>query len=130
MRAELLRPEERARLLAEAAYEGSPLHKREPGDFGLTPPASPRPTKALCDEAAIKTRAAATELFMQAIQGGLVSDPAVGLFPKFLWVVDEQGRVFEAIYGGSQPGRYHGYPIRRNDPFFDDVITAWERRHG
>ena len=31
--------------------------------------------------------------------------------PKQLWVVDEHGQVFEAMYGGSVAGRYHGYPI-------------------
>ena len=36
--------------LAEAAtYGGNPEHKRMPGDYGLTPPASPRPRKTLCD---------------------------------------------------------------------------------
>ena len=51
-------------------------------------------------------------------------------FPKQIWVVDEEhgNQVFEAIYGGSQTGRYHGYPIRLRDPFFDHVLTAWKAR--
>ncbi|MBI4950476.1 MAG: hypothetical protein HY908_00435 [Myxococcales bacterium] len=107
------------------------MHKRNPGDFGLTPPASPRPEKTLCDEAAVATRAVAGALFQRAIEHGLVSaDNAVLHFPKYLWVVDEAGRVFEAIHGGSGAGRYHGYPIRRNDPFFDQVVTAWNHADG
>lgn len=49
-------------------------------------------------------------------------------FPKQLWVVDEDGQVFEAMYGGSREGAYHGYPIRKTDPFFDEVHRTWKRR--
>ncbi len=121
---------EKAYLRLNAAYEGSAYHKKNPGDFGLTPPAAPRPDKTLCDEAGVASRAVATDLLARAIEGGLVSDPigAPG-FPKELWVVDEHGRVFEAIYGGSVIGRYHGYPIRRSDPLFDQIRAAWVQQH-
>ncbi|KYF92857.1 hypothetical protein BE17_41235 [Sorangium cellulosum] len=74
-------------------------------------------------------RSIAVALLAQAIEGGLVSDGegAPG-FPKQMWVVDENGQVFEAMYGGSRPGLYHGYPIRRADPFFDEVVRAWEKK--
>lgn len=130
IRREPLSNEERAFLRANAAYEGSPLHKRNPGDFGLTPPASPRPDKTLCDEASVFQTAEARRLFERALERGLVSEQwTVEGFPKQLWSVDEDGQAFEAIHGGSKPGCYHGYPIRRSDPFFDQVIEAWER-HG
>jgi hypothetical protein len=117
---------ERSRLRSEAAYEGSPYHKRNPGDFGLTPPAAPRPDKTLCDEARIFRKAVADELFARAIDRGLVSEATTaGGFPKQLWVVDDLGRVFELMYGGSRTGRYHGYPIRRVDPFFDALSKVW-----
>jgi hypothetical protein len=29
------------------------------------------------------------------------------------------------MYGGSRTGRYHGYPIRRVDPFFDALSKVW-----
>ena len=32
-------PEELIRLAERVRYSGSPYHKRNPGDFGLTPPA-------------------------------------------------------------------------------------------
>ena len=91
-------------------YEGNPQHKKNPGNFGLTPPAAPRSTKTLCDEARIFNRARASELFARAIERGMVSEMDVGGFPKQIWVVDEHGQVFEAIIGGSQQGHYHGYP--------------------
>lgn len=118
-------------LKQNAEYEGISYHKRSPGDFGLTPPAAPRPEKTLCDEASITRRAQASALLERAIDGGLVSDTegAPG-FPKQLWVVDETGQVFEAMYGGSRAGLYHGYPIRRTDPWYDEVIRAWENYNG
>lgn len=122
---------ERRFLREHAGYEGIAYHKRTPGDFGLTPPAAPRPDKTLCDEANVARRALADALLAQALDGGLVSDAegAPG-FPKQMWVVDENGQVFEAMYGGSRTGLYHGYPIRRSDPFFDEVVRAWEKLNG
>jgi hypothetical protein len=127
IRATRLSPEEKAFLRENAGYEGSPLHKRNPGDFGLPRPTYPRPDKTLCDEAGVTSREAAQSLFHRAIETGLVSAAkAKRKFPKQMWVVDEQRRVFEAIYGGSRAGLYHGYPIRRNDPLFGEVLAAWE----
>ena len=127
LRSTRLDDKERAFLRTHASYEGSPHHKRNPGDFGLTPPSAPRADKTLCDEAAIFKRALANDLFGKAIDAGLVSEAtsAPG-FPKQLWVVDDQGRVFEAMYGGSVAGHYHGYPIRRADPLFERIQTAWQ----
>lgn len=129
IRATLLTESERTFLQENVTYEGSPLHKRNPGDFGLSPPASPRPDKTLCDEAHIEHRATAVALLARAINGGLVSEGTKpGSFPKQLWVVDDHGHVFEAMYGGSRTGCYHGYPIRRTDPLFTQVSDAWKGR--
>ena len=130
IRATLLSDGERTLMIASATYEGSPQHKRNPGDFGLTPPSSPRPQKTLCDEAGIFRRADATALFKSAIDAGLVSEQQTGEgFPKQLWVVDDDGRVFELMYGGSRTGCYHGYPIRKSDPLFDQIRDAWSERN-
>lgn len=40
-------------LASRVAYGGNPEHKRNPGDFGLTPPATPRAHMTLCDEVGI-----------------------------------------------------------------------------
>jgi hypothetical protein len=120
-----LSEDERAFLRASARYEGSPLHKARPNDFGLTPPTDPRQEKNLCDEAGVFQKAVAQDLLKRAIDAGLVSEASAAHgYPKQLWVVHE-GRVFEAMYGGSQAGCYHGYPIRRSDPFSDDVLARW-----
>jgi hypothetical protein len=130
IRAAPLSAAERAYLDAYATYEGSPFHKRNPGDFGLTPPAAPRADKTLCDEAAVFKKDVARALLSKAIEGGIVSDGEGSPgFPKELWVFDD-GHVFEAIYGGSKIGAYHGYPVRTNEPFFDELVEEWNRRHG
>ncbi|NUQ76074.1 MAG: hypothetical protein HUU21_21245 [Polyangiaceae bacterium] len=130
IRATPLTDQEREFLRSHAGYEGIAYHKRTPGDFGLTPPAAPRPDKNLCDEANVTRREIAAALLARAIDGGLVSDGegAPG-FPKQMWVVDGSGQVFEAMYGGSRAGLYHGYPIRRADPLFDEIVRAWERQN-
>jgi hypothetical protein len=119
-----LSPREREALVSEATYEGSPHHKRNPGDFGLNPPAAPRPDKTLCDEAGVFERRTAERLLQKGIENGVVSEAtAAGDLPKQIWVVDERGRVFEAMHGSS--GCYHGYPIRDNDPLFEEVKKRW-----
>lgn len=122
-----LSPDEQQRL-AEAVYEGHSHHKRNPGDFGLQPPAAPRPDKTLCDEAGIFRKAEAKRLFSRARERALVSENTThGGYPKQLWVVDDRGRVFEAMHGGSRNNAYHGYPIRHCDPLHEQVLRAWER---
>ncbi len=111
-----------------ASYEGSPAHKRNAQDFGLTPPAAPRPDATLCDDAGPIDRTRAVALLDAAIENGLVSEATTGQdTPKHLWVVHE-GRVFEAAYGGSRPGAYHGYPVRIADPLHAVVLAAWNAR--
>lgn len=130
LRATPLSPEEKTSLRASAAYEGSPYHKKEPNNFGLTPPTFPRADATLCDEAGITDKQVGFALFARAIDGGLVSASTTpDGFPKQMWVVAEDGRVFEAIYGGSRSGRYHGYPIRLRDPWYEEIKRAWKALH-
>lgn len=128
MRKEPLDDQQKAHLRTHTVYEGVPYHKRSPGDFGLTPPAAPRKDKTLCDKANISKRAEADALLKRAVNVGLASvHEGTVNFPKQLWVVDDSGQVFEAMHGGSCKGAYHGYPVRRNDPFFDEVVSAWKK---
>lgn len=67
----------------------------------------------------------ASSLFALAIDGGLVSEGTeAGDFPRRIWLVHE-GRVFEIKLGGSIAGSYHGYPVRRSNPYFDEIVDAW-----
>lgn len=122
-----LTPAEQAFLRANTRYEGNPQHKRNPQDFGLTPPASPRRDATLCDEAGQIKLARAVDLLALAIDNGLVSEvSAAGDYPKQMWAYDGE-YVFEAMYTSGVAGAYHGYPIRQSDPLFEAVVEAWAR---
>ncbi len=114
-----------------ASYGGNPEHKRNPGDFGLTPPANPRPHKSLCDDTKITTRNQAKELLLSGICKGLVSrqrNEATG-WPQNVWAVTVDGIAVEAQLENAQQGVYHGYPIPDADPFAAKVIYEWNKRH-
>jgi hypothetical protein len=53
-------------LWRSVTYGGNPEHKRNPGDFGLTPPAQGRKDKTLCDTVEVFERQNALEHLRQA----------------------------------------------------------------
>lgn len=122
-----LSQEERAELSRLVRYAGNPAHKRNPGDFDLTPPASPRPDKTLCDEAGVHERAMAQDLLEAGIHRGLVSalTGAGGRFPQNVWAVNGQGIAFEAQLENPVQGTYHGYPLQEADPLRERVLDWW-----
>lgn len=117
-----------ARLAAFAAgktprYNGNPEHKRNPGDFGLDPPSSPRQSKTLCDAVQIYTRAEAEALVCNGLSKGLFSEQERGGWPQNIWAVTEAGEPLEAQLEGN--GVYHGYPMPEADPFRQEVLARW-----
>ena len=118
---------ERANLCGRVAYSGNPAHKRSPGDFKLTPPASPRPDKTLCDAAGVSEKAAAQRLLEAGIRRGLVSSRsgAGNAFPQNIWAVDH-GVAFEAQLENPVRGTYHGYPLPDADPLRKQVLAWWD----
>lgn len=115
----------RERLAEAIRYGGNPEHKRNPGDFGLTPPSSPRADKTLCDSVAIFEREKALALLKAGVMKGLVSDRWVGAFPQNIWSLTESGAPLEAQLENQETGQYHGYPMPENDPFREVVEKAW-----
>ncbi|QDG54898.1 hypothetical protein FIV42_15430 [Persicimonas caeni] len=107
-------------------YAGNPVHKRNPGDFGLTPPAAPSPDKTLCDGAEIFEKARAQELLSEGIRRGLVSAQQRGKFPQNVWAVTATGIPLEAQLENHVKGTYHGYPLASNDPLREKVLEWWE----
>ncbi|MFH7321498.1 hypothetical protein ACHHRT_12940 [Desulfurivibrio sp. D14AmB] len=107
-------------------YCGSPLHKKSPGDFGLTPPAAPRPGKSLCDATGIFTVAEATALLHRGVEAGLVSDDQS--FPRYVWAVLEARQVVEARCDDPVRGTYHGYPLEKHDPMAELVLQRWREQ--
>jgi len=106
-------------------YGGNPEHKKNPGDFGLSPPASPRADKELCDEIEIFRRSEALALLKDGLKAGLVSVQRVGEFPQNIWAVTNAGVAVEAQLENRETAAYHGYPLSENDPFSFSVLQAW-----
>ncbi len=104
-------------------YSGNPEHKRNPGDFGLTPPNAARPNKTLCDEVAIYSRAEALGLLRAGIERGIFSAQERDGWPKLVWAVTGRGEPVEAQLEGE--GVYHGYPMPEADPFRAKVLQHW-----
>ncbi len=118
----------RAELRGAVAYTGSPYHKRDPGDFGLTPPAAPRPDKTLCDRVAVFEKAQAQKLLEKGVERGLVSEQMRNDFPQNIWSVTPQGAPLEAQLENRELGTYHGYPLLPHDPLHKKVLEWWEEQ--
>ena len=119
-------------LAAKVKYIGSPYHKSNPGDFGLTPPTAPRQDATLCDEAGVSSKREAIRLLRKGASYGLVDEHEVNGFPRRIWSVRKDGVVFEARLSNEEKGQYHGYPLLKSDSFSarfrSDVIDAYEER--
>ena len=112
-------------LARKVRYVGSPYHKRNPGDFALTPAAQPRPDAMLCDGAGIVTVSEAQRLLKKGARKGLVSDDPQGTFPKHIWASTNTGIALEATLSNAETGEYHGYPLFDPDPFREVVLRRW-----
>lgn len=115
------------RLATKARYGGNPEHKRNPGDFGLTPPSTPRQGKVLCDSSGIFTRREATERLREGIRRGLISRHERNGWPQNVWAIDSRGIPMEAQLENAEQGAYHGYPMPEADPFRKKVLERWEQ---
>ena len=117
------------RLLEEARYTGSAHHKRAGADYGFRPPANPRPNKSLCDGSGRTVKLAeARALFRAGLERGMISRTGEDGFPKYVWAVDPEGRVYESKL--EQGGRnYHGYELREDDDGMRRlVLKEWRLR--
>ena len=121
---------ELAGFVGTAGYDGRSYHKSKPADYGLEPPASPRPTKSLCDDKRTIHLAEARGLLESAILLGMVSaESNRNVLPKYAWAVDEEGEVYEAKLGGDRR-QYHGYRLSRDDKAHKWILKEWKKRSG
>lgn len=123
--AENLSPGKLADLASRVKYAGNPMHKRNPGDFNLTPPSQPRPDKTLCDAVGIVSMRDALRLLRIGVNNGLISVQTRGDFPQNIWAVTDEGHPLEAQLENPAQGTYHGYPIPSNDDFRERVLERW-----
>ena len=112
-------------LAEQVSYGGNPEHKRNPGNFGLTPPADPRPHKTLCDDCGIFDRSIATSLLSQGAERGIVSVQMKGQWPQNIWAVTSDGYPVEAQLENQVKGTYHGYPMPEADPMRQEILARW-----
>lgn len=115
--------EARQHLIRRVVYEGSPYHKRNPGDFRLSPPSLPRDDKTLCDLAGVLKKVHAQTLLRDGIKNGLVGRETTNGLPKYIWSI-ERDIVYEAQLTNSVQATYHGYPLAENDPV-REIVLKW-----
>jgi hypothetical protein len=113
-------------LASKVTYGGNSEHKKNPGDFGLTPPSGPRAGKSLCDSAKIFSRKEALKYLKQGLAKGLISDRYKGLWPQNIWSVTNDGIPLEAQLENPETGSYHGYPMPQSDPLAEEVLQRWK----
>ena len=112
-------------LAGKAFYGGNPAHKRNPGDFGLTPPSAPREGKTLCDGIGLARRADAEALLREGLRRGLVSVQRRNGWPQNVWAAYRGNFPVEAMLGNPETGEYHGYPMLSYDPLYYEVLKRW-----
>lgn len=117
-----------AKLENSVRYGGNPEHKKNPGDFGLTPPSGPRAGKSLCDAVEIFTKDEAIRLIKKGLSRGLISSQMNGEWPQNIWCVTESGAPLEAQLENSASGTYHGYPMPSSDPLYNEVLRRWKAK--
>lgn len=116
-------------LAEQLQYGGNPEHKKNPGDFGLRPPSSPRPGKSLCDAVGIFSRQAALKYLRSGLRKGLISERFNGHWPQNIWSVTEDGCPLEAQLENPKTGIYHGYPMPPSDPLAAEIVRQWNMRN-
>lgn len=114
------------KLADKVTYTGYSAHKKNPGDFKLTPPNAPRQGKTLCDSAGIYRRSVAEALLKTGLQRGLVSVQERKGWPQNVWAVHDNSIPVEAMLENAENGTYHGYPLQRDDPFAEEVLKRWK----
>lgn len=117
-------------LFSRISYGGNPQHKKNPGDFGLNPPSDPRPVKSLCDSINVFKRSQALKLLKEGVKRGLISEQInESGFPKCIWSVLEleNGNLvpLESQLENPLLGVYHGYPLPKADPMYEEVLKRW-----
>lgn len=114
-------------LCGRVRYVGSGHHKRYPADYGFER-TNPVPTKSLCDAVAPVSLAQAQSYLLEGIRRGMISAPAQDGYPKYVWCVTSDGRVFESKTHPNTPGQYHGYPLEIEDDMCAYIRALWDQR--
>lgn len=115
------------RLEKNARYIGSGHHKRSPADYGFER-TNPVPTKSLCDLNGVVTLGEAQALMLSGIKKKMISPILADGFPKYIWSLTDDGRVYESKTHPNTPGQYHGYPLEKDDDTREYILGEWKKR--
>lgn len=124
--AEDVSPGRLVNLASRVKYAGNPMHKRNPGDFDLSPPSQPRADKTLCDAVGVVSVRESLRLLRMGVAKGLMSEQTRGDFPQNIWAVTSEGHPLEAQLENPVQGTYHGYPMPSSDDFRELVLERWD----
>ena len=117
-----------SKIVENACYVGNARHKSKPADYGFTPPVNPRPKKSLCDANRIVRNEQAQALFFEGLRRGMISSHFVHNIPKYIWSIDESGKVYEAEISGNS-SEYDGYELNDSDSQMRNIVKAeWNSR--
>jgi len=61
------------------------------------------------------------------VSRGLISERFCGEFPKHIWAVTDDGHPLEAQLENETQGTYHGYPVGKEDNFWDKILGCWQK---
>lgn len=115
-------------LAQNVGYQGNPVHKISPGNFGLTPPCYPESGHMKCDHYGhIHLKEDALALLQEGFEKGMVDQRTREGWPVHVWAVRD-GIVFEAKY--SLQGLYHGYPAQQDDALAKRIRHLWRLSGG
>lgn len=109
-------------------YDGKAEHKKNPGDFNLTPPACGRMDKTLCDISGVFTHRRAIKLLREGYGKGLIDRRVDRGWPRHIWTVVDESLVLEAKPSLAGSGIYHGYPLPESDPLREKILLLWKTR--
>ena len=117
-------PDELDRLARRANYRSNRSHKRKmfDGSAGL---ARLDLDKTLGDDTESNTQESSEELLREAFRRGMVSRQVRQAWPQNAWGVDESGEVYQANLTNSETGEYHGFPIRNEGRFLEQIRAEW-----
>ena len=118
-------------MMEKVYYKGSAKHKRNPKAFGLKGSPGFKGDATLCDHHADFKKSQMSEIpamICRGLKAGLI-----GNGKRIIWIVSDEGWIFEARE--TIPGRneYHGYPIMPEEIISHYVLerfSKWAETHG
>ena len=119
---------------ADAVYEPSNYHKRNPEAWNLPRPIPPRPYASKCEDLLLLQRYPSPTrellekiriLIANAFEKGTFSASIECGWPTCIWAVTEDGQIAEAHRGTRGSGKYHGYPSKLTNDFENEILKRW-----